>query len=263
MFEVVHVKLREAGKIIYYSTGALKFKPGSYVIIEADRGLDYGQVVSDSEVILDSDVEGRLRTIIRGATSDDMRRIEKNKEKASQAFDICVKKIVARKLQMKLVETEYSFDRSKIIFYFTAGERIDFRELVKDLARIFRARIELRQIGVRDEARLLGGLGPCGRPLCCAGFLKDFEPVTIRMAKEQKLPLNPAKMSGLCGRLMCCLAYEYKTYRELGKALPKLGDIIQLKEGKGKVVDVNVMKGLVSVECEKGRKIEIKYKQYE
>ncbi len=261
MFEVIHVKLREGGKIIYYSTGGLKFKPGCHVIVEADRGVDYGQVLSDPEVILDSDVEGPLRTILRNATSDDMRRIEKNKEKASQAFDICVKKITARKLHMKLVETEYSFDRSKIIFYFTAGERIDFRELVKDLARIFRARIELRQIGVRDEARLLGGFGSCGRPLCCAKFLKDFEPVTIRMAKEQKLPLNPAKMSGLCGRLMCCLAYEYKTYRDLGKKFPRQGDKIQLKEGKGKVVDVNIMKGLISVELEKGKRVEVKYKQ--
>ncbi|MEA3328693.1 MAG: stage 0 sporulation family protein [Candidatus Omnitrophota bacterium] len=259
MFEVIQVKLREAGKIIYYCTGGLKFKTSAYVIVEADRGLDYGQVASEAEVILDSDVEEPLQTVVRHATSDDLKRIEKNREKVSHAFETCVKKIGAHKLPMKLVEAEYSFDRSKIIFYFTAEGRVDFRELVKDLARIFKARIELRQIGVRDEAKMLGGFGPCGMPLCCTRFLNDFEPVTIRMAKDQNLPLNPAKMSGLCGRLMCCLGYEYKTYKELAKRLPRRGDTIQLKEGKGKVVEVNIIKQSVVVELEKGKGRKIKH----
>ena len=260
MFEVVQVKLREAGKIAYYCTAGLKLKSGMQVIVEADRGLEHGQVVSDNEVILDSDVDAPLRTIVRCATNDDLKKIAKNKEKALQAFDTCLKKITSHKLQMKLVDTEHSFDRSKIIFYFTAEERIDFRELVKDLAQIFKVRIELRQIGVRDEARMLGGFGPCGRSLCCTGFMKDFEPVTIRMAKEQNLPLNPTKMSGLCGRLMCCLGYEYKYYKAMAKGLPKPGDMVNLKEGKGKVIEVNVLKRSALVEMDKGKKVEVKYK---
>lgn len=261
MFEVVQVRLREAGKITYFSTGGLKFKPGDYAIVEADRGLDYGQIISESEVILDDDIERPLRSVTRIATAEDMRRIQKNKEKVAHAFDTCQKKIQQRNIPMKLVEAEYSFDRSKVIFYFTAEGRVDFRELVKDLARIFKVRIELRQIGVRDETKLLGGFGPCGQPLCCARFLKDFEPVTIRMAKEQDLPLNPTKISGLCGRLMCCLAYEYKLYKELSKGLPREGDAIRLKEGSGKVIAVNALKRSVTVELDNGREIEVSYKE--
>ena len=261
MFEVVQVRLREAGKITYFSTGGLEFKPGDYAIVEADRGLDYGQIISESEVILDDDIEQPLRSVTRIATAEDMRRIQKNKEKVAHAFDTCQKKIQQRNIPMKLVEAEYSFDRSKVIFYFTAEGRVDFRELVKDLARIFKVRIELRQIGVRDETKLLGGFGPCGQPLCCARFLKDFEPVTIRMAKEQDLPLNPAKISGLCGRLMCCLGYECKLYKELSKGLPREGDAIRLKEGSGKVIAVNVLKRSVTVELDNGRKIEVSYKE--
>ncbi len=259
MFEVVQVRLREAGRIAYFSTGGLKFKPGDYTIVEADRGLEYGQIISEAEVILDDDVEQPLRSVVRIATGEDMKRIQRNKEKVTQAFEVCEKKILERRLPMKLVEAEYSFDRSKIIFYFTAEGRVDFRELVKDLARIFKVRIEMRQIGVRDEAKLLGGFGSCGRPLCCARFLKDFEPVTIRMAKEQNLPLNPTKISGLCGRLMCCLGYEYRLYKELSKGLPKDGDTIRLKEGTGKVKAVNVISRSVVVELEGGREVEISY----
>ncbi len=259
MCEVVQVRLREAGRIAYFSTGGLKFKPGDYIIVEADRGLEYGQICSEAEVILDDDVEQPLRSVVRIATAEDMKKIQKNRERANQAFDTCQKRILQRKLPMKLVEAEYSFDRSKVTFYFTAEGRVDFRDLVKDLARIFKARIEMRQIGVRDEAKLLGGFGPCGRTLCCARFLKDFEPVTIRMAKEQNLPLNPTKLSGLCGRLMCCLAYEYKLYKELSKGLPKEGDAIRLKEGVGKVTAVNVIKRSVVVELEGGREVEISY----
>src|SRR3989338_4961947 len=189
----------------------MKFKAGDIVIVEADRGLDYGQVLSETAVILDSDVEEPLRKVMRKANPWDGHQIDKNKKKIKEVMAACSKKIQDRKLQMKLVDAEFSFDRLKIVFYFTAEGRIDFRDLVKDLAAEFKTRIELKQIGVRDEAKMLGGVGPGGRGICCATYLKDFEPVTIKMAKEQNLPLNPTKISGLCGRLMCCLGYEYKT----------------------------------------------------
>jgi len=252
MYEVVQVRLREAGKISYFSTGGMKFKSGDFVIVEADRGLDYGQVISEAEVILDSDVEEPLRKIIRKANPWDMHQMEKNKKKVKEVMDTCTKKVQGRHLPMKLIDAEFSFDRSKIIFYFTAEGRIDFRDLVKDLANAFKTRIELKQIGVRDEAKMLGGFGPCGRVLCCATYLKDFEPVTIKMAKEQNLPLNPTKISGLCGRLMCCLSYEHKTYKELMKGLPQEGEIIKTEKGSGKVVSLNALKRSVTVELENG-----------
>jgi len=260
MYEVIQVRLREAGKITYFSTGGMKFKASEYVIVEADRGLDYGQVISEAEVILDSDIEEPLKKVVRKANPWDMHQVEKNKKKAREVLETCSKKVLERKLQMKLVEAEYSFDRSKIIFYFTAEGRVDFRDLVKDLANVFKTRIELKQIGVRDEARMLGGFGPCGRGLCCAMYLKDFEPVTIKMAKEQNLPLNPTKISGLCGRLMCCLGYEYKTYKELMKGLPREGEIIKSEKGNGKVVSVNALKRAVTVELEDGTLFEVLYK---
>ncbi|MCK4860016.1 MAG: stage 0 sporulation protein [Candidatus Omnitrophica bacterium] len=209
MYEVVEVKVREGGGVIYYSTNNLDLKLGDYVIIEVERGLDYGEVLSPREVILDKDVEHPLRKIVRKAVKTDLEKIKKNDKKAKQAFELCFKKIGEHKLGMKLIQAEYSFDCNKVIFYFTAKGRIDFRNLVRDLAAIFKIRIEMRQIGVRDEARLMGGFGPCGRPLCCTKFLKEFGAVTMRMAREQGLPLNPAKISGLCGRLMCCLCFEY------------------------------------------------------
>jgi len=212
MFEVVEVKVREGGGIVYYSTNGLNLAIGDYVIIEAERGLDYGVILSPREVILDSDVEQPLRRVIRKATDVDLKKIRESEKKAKQASGVCLKKIEEHKLDMKLIQAEYSFDRSKVIFYFTAKGRIDFRKLVRDLATVFKIRIEMRQIGVRDEAKLKGGFGPCGRPLCCTKFLKEFGTVTMRMAREQNLPLNPAKISGLCGRLMCCLAYEYPNY---------------------------------------------------
>ena len=215
MYEVIQVRLRESGKITYFSPSGTKFRVGDHVIVEADRGLDYGQVLSETAVLLDSDVEEPLKKVIRKANPWDMHQIEKNKKKIREVMDTCSKKIRDRRLPMKLIDAEFSFDRSKIMFYFTAEGRVDFRDLVKDLANAFKTRIELKQIGVRDEAKILGGLGPCGRALCCATYLKDFEPVTIKMAKEQNLPLNPTKISGLCGRLMCCLGYEYKTYKDL------------------------------------------------
>lgn len=261
MYEVIQVRLREAGKISYFSTGGMKFKVGDYVIVEADRGLDYGQVLSDTEAILDSDVgEEPLKKVIRKANPWDMHQIDKNKKKVREAMDTCAKKILERHLPMKLIDAEFSFDRSKIIFYFTAEGRIDFRDLVKDLANVFKTRIELKQIGVRDEAKILGGLGPCGRALCCATHLKDFEPVTIKMAKEQNLPLNPTKISGLCGRLMCCLGYEHKTYKELMKGLPREGETLKTEKGAGKVVSVNAIKRSVTVELENGSLVEVTYK---
>jgi len=261
MYEVVQVRLREAGKISYYSTSGLKPTVGEYVIVEEERGQDYGQVLSEHEVFLDADVEKKepLRKILRKATQGDLHQIEKNKKKIEEISKTCVRKIQEHRLPMKLVEAEYSFDRSKIIFYFTAEGRVDFRDLVKDLAHIFKARIELKQIGVRDEARMLGGVGPCGRALCCSKFLKDFEPITIRMAKEQKLPLNPTKISGLCGRLMCCLGYEHQCYKKLSKGLPKEGSKVKTKSGTGKVISVNILKRSALVELEDGKQITVTY----
>jgi cell fate regulator YaaT (PSP1 superfamily) len=260
MYEVIQIRLRESGKITYFSTGGMKFKAGDYVIVEADRGLDYGQAIAETEVILDADVEDPLRKIIRKANPWDMSQIEKNKKKVKEVMDTCSKKIQERKLPMKLIDAEFSFDRSKIMFYFTADGRVDFRDLVKDLANAFKTRIELKQIGVRDEAKMLGGFGPCGRVLCCATYLKDFEPVTIKMAKEQNLPLNPTKISGLCGRLMCCLSYEHKTYKELMKGLPHEGEIIKTERGEGKVVSLNALKREVTVELKDGALIQVSYK---
>jgi cell fate regulator YaaT (PSP1 superfamily) len=261
MHEVVQVKIREGGKVAYYDIGQLQLVIGDYVIVEADRGLEYGQVISEIEKIMDNEVEGILRKVIRLATAHDIRQIKENEKKAQSALKSAIKKIEEHKLPMKLIDVEYSFDRSKIIFYFTAEGRVDFRDLVKDLAAVFKARIELKQIGVRDEAKFLGGLGPCGRPLCCAGFLKNFEPVTIRMAKDQRLPLASSKISGLCGRLMCCLSFEYKMYKEMLKDLPKEGQTIKTAQGKGKVIDLDVLNRLVSVELEDNRIIQVKYNE--
>ena len=260
MYEVVQIRLREAGKITYFSPAGMRFKVGEYVIVEADRGLDYGQVLSETGALLDSDIDEPLKRVIRKANPWDMHQIEKNKKKIREVMDACSKKIQERKLPMKLIDAEFSFDRSKIIFFFTAEGRVDFRDLVKDLANVFKTRIELKQIGVRDEAKILGGLGPCGRALCCATYLKDFEPVTIKMAKEQNLPLNPTKISGLCGRLMCCLGYEHKTYKELMKGLPREGETLKTEKGVGKIIGVNALKRSVTVELEDGTLVEVKYK---
>ncbi|MBU1037863.1 MAG: stage 0 sporulation family protein [Candidatus Omnitrophica bacterium] len=259
MYEVIQVKMRESGKITYFSVGGMVFKAGDYVIVEADRGLDYGQVLSENEAILDSDLGEPLRKIIRKANPWDMNQVDKNKKKIRDVMGSCSKKIKERKLAMKLIYAEYSFDRSKIVFYFTSEGRVDFRDLVKDLASAFKTRIELKQIGVRDEAKMLGGLGPCGRALCCATHLKDFEPVTIKMAKEQNLPLNPTKISGLCGRLMCCLGYEYSTYKDLMKGMPREGEIIKTPKGNAKVISINALKRAATVELEDGSQIEVPY----
>jgi len=258
---MILVRLRDSGQIHYYNAGHLNVKEGDYVIVEHDRGLDYGQIISPTEsTSVDAKSKEPVKKIVRVVGENDLKQIEENRSKAKEAFSTCIKKIKEHKLEMKLVQAEYSFDRTKIIFYFTASGRIDFRNLVKDLAKIFKARIELRQIGVRDEARLFGGFGPCGRELCCAKFLKDFEPVTIKMAKEEGLPLNPPKISGLCGRLMCCLSFEYETYKLLSKGLPREGERVHTQQGKGKVININVFKRTATVELEDGAQIEVSYK---
>ena len=257
MLEVIQIRLREGGKTQYFELGNTRPKIGDTVIVEADRGLDYGEAISEIESVSQISGDEPVRKILRTATPADLDQIKKNRERTKEAFTTCQKKILEHGLKMKLIDAEYTFDRSKLLFYFTAEGRIDFRELVKDLARIFKARIELKQIGVRDEARLLGGFGPCGKALCCATFLKDFEPVTIKMAKEQNLPLNPAKISGVCGRLMCCLGYEHKLYVELLKGLPKEGDKVNFEGGSGKVISINALKRSITIDCGDGKIIEI------
>jgi cell fate regulator YaaT (PSP1 superfamily) len=255
------VRLRDSGQVYIYQRPAWPVKDGDCVIVEHDRGTDYGYVASGCEAGVDhSEDKQPPKRVIRLATAQDMKQLDDNRRRAKEAFSTCVKQIDEHKLQMKLVQAEYSFDRTKIVFYFTANGRVDFRELVKSLAKIFKARIELRQIGVRDEARLFGGFGCCGRELCCARFLKDFEPVTIKMAKEEGLPLNPPKISGVCGRLMCCLAYEYESYKSLSKGLPREGEKIHTPQGKGKVVSVNVFKRVATVELEDGVLVHVAYK---
>lgn len=260
MEKLTAVRLRDSGQIYFCNAGDLETKECAYVIVEHDRGLDYGQIVTPNNQLLNEKSKEQPKKIVRLATDVDFKQIEDNRTKAKDAFSACVKKIAEHKLDMKLVYSEYSFDRAKIIFYFTANGRVDFRNLVKDLAKIFKARIELRQIGVRDEAKLFGGFGACGRHLCCASFLKDFEPVTIKMAKEEGLPLNPPKISGLCGRLMCCLNFEYETYRLFSKGLPREGERITIQQGKGKVGSVNVFKRIVTVELEDGTQVKVNYK---
>jgi len=260
---MILVRLRDSGQAHFYNAGGLCVKEGDYVIVEHDRGLDYGQIVSPPEAASDAGSKEQPKKIIRVASDNDLRQIVDNRAKAKEAFNTCLKKIAEHRLAMKLVQAEYSFDRTKIIFYFTAEGRVDFRNLVKDLAKIFKARIELRQIGVRDEAKFFGGFGPCGRELCCAKFLKDFEPVTIKMAKEEGLPLNPPKISGLCGRLMCCLNFEYETYKLLSKGLPREGEHVHTPQGKGKVLSTNVFKRTASVQLDEGGLIEVSYKEKE
>ncbi|SET05119.1 PSP1 domain-containing protein [Anaerobranca gottschalkii] len=247
-YKVVGVRFKRAGKIYYFDPDQWDIVKGNYVIVETARGLEYGEVVVGPKVVEESEVVLPLKKVIRIATESDAEQVKENKLKEKEAFEICQQKIEKHGLEMKLVDVEYTFDASKIIFYFTAEGRIDFRELVKDLAAVFRTRIELRQIGIRDEAKMLGGLGCCGRPLCCNTFLGDFEPVSIKMAKIQNLSLNPTKISGICGRLMCCLRYENDHYEEARKNMPEVGAEVETEVGKGKIAEVNPLKGTVKVE---------------
>ncbi|WP_339060707.1 stage 0 sporulation family protein [Tepidibacillus marianensis] len=248
MYSVVGVRFKKAGKIYYFDPGDLAIEKNSFAIVETARGIEYGQVVIGKKTVGEEDVVLPLKRVIRNATDEDGLQVEKNRTEAKDAFSVCLDKIESHGLDMKLVDVEYTFDRNKIIFYFTADGRVDFRELVKDLAAVFRTRIELRQIGVRDEAKMLGGIGPCGRVLCCSTFLGDFEPVSIKMAKDQNLSLNPSKISGLCGRLMCCLKYENDNY-EIGKQeLPDIGSRVVTSKGLGTVVGLNILERKVQVE---------------
>lgn len=251
MIKVIGVRFRTAGKIYFFSPGELEIKQGEYVIVETARGIEYGRVVSGPKEVSDDEVVQPLKSVIRIANEQDKKTVEKNKEKEKEAFKICLEKIRKHNLQMKLIDVEYTFDNNKVLFYFTADGRIDFRQLVKDLAAIFKTRIELRQIGVRDETKILGGIGICGRCLCCHTYLSEFAPVSIKMAKEQNLSLNQTKISGVCGRLMCCLKNEQETYEALNKKLPGLGDIVTTPDGlQGTVQSVNVLRQLVKVVVE-------------
>jgi cell fate regulator YaaT (PSP1 superfamily) len=256
MTRVIGVRFRSAGKIYFFSPGKYEIKKGDHVIVETARGVEYGTVVGEPRDIPDEEVIKPLKTVLRTASTRDDEQEKANREKEKEAFRICLEKIKKHNLEMKLIDAEYTFDNNKILFYFTADGRIDFRELVKDLASVFKTRIELRQIGVRDETKIIGGYGICGRPLCCHSYLSDFVPVSIKMAKEQSLSLNPTKISGVCGRLMCCLKNEEDVYEELNRKMPGVGDFCKAKDGlEGEVSSVNILrqtlKILVEVDDEK------------
>ena len=259
MIKVIGVRFRTAGKIYFFDPLEFEVKRGDHVIVETARGVEYGTVVCDPKEVEEDQVIQPLKPVLRVATPKDDEQEKSNKEKEREAFKICLEKIRKHELDMKLIDAEYTFDNNKVLFYFTADGRIDFRELVKDLAAVFKTRIELRQIGVRDETKILGGIGSCGRPLCCHTHLSEFVPVSIKMAKEQNLSLNPTKISGVCGRLMCCLKHEEETYEELNRNLPNVGDYVNCSDGvKGEVHSVNVLRQLVKVIVEVNDEKEIR-----
>jgi cell fate regulator YaaT (PSP1 superfamily) len=248
LYDVVGVRFKKAGKIYYFDPGGLTIAKDDFVIVETVRGVEYGRVVVAPKKVDEHDVVLPLKKVLRIADQKDRMIVEENKQAAKEAYEVCCEKVSTHQLDMKLVDVEYTFDRNKVIFFFTADGRVDFRELVKDLAAIFRTRIELRQIGVRDEAKMLGGIGPCGRMLCCSTFLGDFDPVSIKMAKDQNLSLNPTKISGLCGRLMCCLKYENDEYEAAKEQLPDVGEWIETPDGPGKVVGLNILERVLQVD---------------
>lgn len=250
MTEVIGVQFKSVGKVYYFDPHGIKFEQGGHAIVETARGIECGNVVMGNRMVDDTDIIKPLKSVIRAASDEDMAHVADNERKEKEAFRICLKKIADHKLAMKLIGVEYTFDNNKILFYFTADGRVDFRELVKDLASVFRTRIELRQIGVRDEAKMLGGLGICGKPFCCSTFLGDFQPVSIKMAKEQGLSLNPTKISGTCGRLMCCLKYEHEAYEYLIRTTPKVGAYVQTADGNGTVTEVSLITGMLKVKLE-------------
>ncbi len=251
MVEIIGVRFKDSGKMYYFDPNGLQIKEGQNVVVETARGEECGTAVMGNRQVPENQIVSPLKKAIRAATEADVHVIKENREKEKKAFAICTEKIEKRGLDMKLVDVEYTFDNSKILFYFTADGRVDFRELVKDLAGVFRTRIELRQIGVRDEAKMLGGLGICGRPFCCSSYMGDFQPVSIKMAKEQGLSLNPVKISGTCGRLMCCLKYEQNVYEELLAVTPRNGALVKTPDGRGTVVDVSLLAGTLKVQSEK------------
>lgn len=251
MAVVIGVRFKEVGKVYYFDPDGQELKKGDAVIVETARGIECGEVAMENRDVPDESIVQPLKKLLRLATEEDKKHVAENKLHEKTAFEICNRKIAAHKLEMKLVDVEYTFDNSKILFYFTADGRVDFRELVKDLAGVFRTRIELRQIGVRDEAKMLGGLGICGRPFCCSSFLGGFQPVSIKMAKEQNLSLNPVKISGTCGRLMCCLKYEQASYLDMLRTTPRVGTVVTTPAGKGTVVEQNLLRATVAVQMEK------------
>lgn len=252
MIDVTGIRFKKVGKIYYFDPDGLELKSGDHVIVETSRGIEYGTVAIANKKVTDDEIVPPLKKILRKSTPADDRQVEKNKENEKEAFRVCQEKINKHNLDMKLIDVEYTFDHNKMMFYFTADGRVDFRELVRDLASVFKTRIELRQIGVRDEAKMMGGLGICGRQLCCNLFLSDFAPVSIKMAKEQNLSLNPTKISGTCGRLMCCLKNEQVAYESLIKNAPSVGSVVKTKDGKGVVTAVSLLKELVTVAIENG-----------
>lgn len=265
--KVVGVRFKTAGKVYYFDPDGIELKQGEPVVVETTRGIEYGQVVVSPREVPDDEVVSPLKQVMRRATPEDELQVQANRDKEKKAFQVAVEKIAVHELPMKLISVEQTFDGNKIIFYFTADGRIDFRELVKDLAAVFRTRIELRQIGVRDEAKMVGGLGCCGRELCCSLWLADFAPVSIRMAKEQNLSLNPTKISGICGRLMCCLKYENDVYEEAKAEYPDVGTQVTSPDGEGKIININIFRRTVGVELQESKAIreyplsELKIKQ--
>ena len=257
MYKVVGVSFKKAGKMYYFEPGDFTLKMGDFAIVETARGIEFGEIVMDSKEVTEDEIVAPLKKVIRPATDEDIEKNAENKMLEKKAFDTCFKKIKKHALPMKLIDVEYTFDHNKIIFYFTAEGRVDFRELVKDLARIFKTRIELRQIGVRDEAKMIGGLGICGRPLCCSVFLRDFDPISIKMAKKQELSLNPSKISGVCGRLMCCLKYESTTYKQLKEMMPEIGEMVDFEDGEGEIIERNLVKKTVKIEVSDNEFIEL------
>lgn len=251
MIEIIGVRFKNVGKIYYFDPAGITVRKGQRVVVETTRGTECGEVMTPNKMIDEKDWDQPLKKVLRMATQADLEQMRKNREKEEQAMKVCAEKIRRHKLDMKLIDVEYAFDNNKILFYFTADGRVDFRELVKDLASVLKTRIELRQIGVRDEAKMLGGLGICGRPFCCSTFLGEFQPVSIKMAKEQGLSLNPTKISGTCGRLMCCLKYEQNAYEDLIRTTPRQGSTVKTPEGMGYVSDVSLMTGMLKVVLEK------------
>ncbi|MBQ6829866.1 MAG: stage 0 sporulation family protein [Clostridia bacterium] len=251
MATIIGIRFKTSGKTYYFDAGEFTFARGDFAIVETAQGLECGEVVFPNRELAEEELNKPLKPVVRPATADDLKRVADNERKEQEAMRICAEKVAAHKLDMHLVRAEYAFDGSKILFYFTADGRVDFRNLVKDLASAFHTRIELRQIGVRDEAKMLGGLGICGQPLCCSRFLNDFQPVSIKMAKEQGLSLNPTKISGSCGRLMCCLKYEQEAYSSLIRITPKQGALVNTPEGRGTVTEVSLLTGMLKVRLEK------------
>lgn len=262
MVKVVGVRFKTAGKIYYFDPGELIIDLNRNVIVETARGIEFGLVVVPNREVEESEIVAPLKKVIRIATDEDTAHAAENDKKEKEAYDICLQKIYDHKLDMKLIDVEYTFDNNKVLFYFTADGRVDFRELVKDLAAVFKTRIELRQIGVRDESKMMGGIGICGRVLCCNSFLGEFQPVSIKMAKEQSLSLNPTKISGTCGRLMCCLKYEQEAYEDLLDRVPKVGAIVETPEGQGTVVEVNLLKEILKIKLDIGKETELRVYNY-